>query len=322
MSGPRLTASLAIQHLRLVAAVGRHGTLTAAARELNLTQPALSHQLRALETRLRLPLYVRTPRRMVPTPGGERLLELATRVLSEVDAFEAQVQTRGFSDAFGTIRVATECYTAYHWLPEVLRTFGKKWPNVELRIHPEYTASPVAALRDGALDLAVVHQPVTDRRIRLMKLFDDELVLVVHPANPLAARAHVTADDIAAEHLILYSTADGDSAIQRECLRPAGVVPRRLTHIQLTEAIIELVAAGLGVTSLARWAIAPWLRSGAVKAVRITREGLFRTWSAAVRAADPTPAYQHDLLQLLRRLTTDGPQVRAVSVAGTKRRRA
>src|SRR5215218_1203834 len=171
-------AAVEIRHLRLVAAIAEQGSLTAAGRVLNLTQPALSHQLRELEARLRAPLFVRTSRQMVLTPAGQQLAQIARGVLPQVDSFERQVLGGDFADAPGVIRIATECYTAYHWLPAVLREFRSRWPNVELRVGAEHTADPIGALREGALDLALVYSGVDDRRIRLEPLFDDELVVV------------------------------------------------------------------------------------------------------------------------------------------------
>src|SRR3954452_9159034 len=133
MSGPAFHAAVEMRHLRLISAIGELGSMTAAARALNLTQPALSHQLRELEARLRSPLFVRTARRMVLTPAGEQLAQIARVVLPQIDSFERHVLEGEFASARGTIRIATQCYTAYYWLPAVLRDFRDRWPSVELR---------------------------------------------------------------------------------------------------------------------------------------------------------------------------------------------
>src|SRR5215213_3008315 len=168
------TSAVEMRHLRLVATIAEHGSMTAAAGVLNLTQPALSHQLREIEQRLRAPLFVRTSRRMVPTPAGAQLVELARGVLAQVETFELQAKAGDFATARGVVRIATQCYTAYHWLPAVLREFRDRWPNIDLRVAAEHTSSPIAALREGLLDLAIVYTPSTDRRIDLRPLFDDE----------------------------------------------------------------------------------------------------------------------------------------------------
>ena len=310
MGTPLTHAAVEMRHLRLIAAIAEQGSMTAAAHTLDLTQPALSHQLRELETRLRAPLFVRTARGMVLTPAGEQLAHVARAVLAQVSAFERQVLEGEFAETRGVIRIATECYTAYHWLPAVLRDFRDRWPNVDLRVGAEHTSSPIRALRDGALDLALVYTPVDDERVRLEPLFDDELVLVTARDHRFAEREHVTPAAMRDERFFVYTSPDPESAIVRDILEPAGVRPSQITRLQLTEAIIELVAAGLGVAILARWAVGPALRAGVVQAVRIGKRGVRRTWFAAARSADLTPAHHADLVGLLRRHLGTGPQVR------------
>ena len=309
MSQSRLSG-VEIRHLRLVVAIAEHGSLTSAARFLGLTQPALSHQLRDLEVRLRAPLFERTARRMVLTAVGEHLTQMARRVLVDLDAFERQVVEGEFSVARGRVRVATECYTAYHWLPPLLREFQNRWPKVELRVLPEHTESPIAALRQGSLDLGIVYHRVDDKRVRLEPLFDDEMVVVTAPDHPFASAEHVPVEAIGDEHLFIYRSLGSPSSIIRDILEPSDVQPAKTTQLQLTEGILELVAAGFGVAILAKWAVAPAVRSGSVKAMRLGKKGYTRRWYAAVRSTDVTPAYQFDLIDLLRRHLSVGPSVR------------
>ena len=132
---------LEIRHLRLVEAVAEVGSLTAAADRLYLTQSALSHQLRDIEERLGAPLFLRRNRRMLPTAAGQRLIESARAVLGELARAETAVRELAGSGQ-GLLRVATECYTCYHWLPGVLREFGHAHPRVEVRIEVEATTRP------------------------------------------------------------------------------------------------------------------------------------------------------------------------------------
>jgi LysR family transcriptional regulator, regulator for metE and metH len=305
-----------MRHLRLIAAIAEHGSMTAAADTLDLTQPALSHQLRELESRLRSPLFVRTGRRMVLTPAGEQLAVIARAVLPQIDGFERQVLEGELTAPRGTIRIATQCYTAYHWLPAVLRAFRDRWPAVELRVGAEHTSAPIPALREGALDLAIVYHKVLDKRVRLEPLFEDEMVLVTAPDHPLAKREHAPIDALADEHLLIYSTSGRHSMVLTDILEPVGIAPREITRIQLTEAILELVAAGLGVSIMAKWAVQPAVQSRAVSMVRLGKRGFSRTWYAATRSGDVTPAFQFDLIELLKRHLGAGPSpMRAVNRA-------
>ena len=308
---------LEVRHLRLVAAVADTGSVTQAARRLHLTQSALSHQLRDIETRLGTALFARTARRMVATPAGERLLATARRVLGDLAAAERDLGAAATD--VGVARVATECYTCYHWLPGVLREFRERWPLVELRIVPEVTANPVGALRIDALDVAIVHRTPEDAAgggaLRYTALFDDEMAVIVPPGHRLAEAPFVRPEDFTEEHLILYATPHSESTVLAKILAPAGVTPKQLSRIQLTEAILELVQARLGVTVLSRWAVAPQLRSGTLVAVPLTAGGFKRQWGAVTRRSGAEPAYLHDLLGLLRQHLAAGPAVRGVAGA-------
>ncbi|MFP2929421.1 LysR family transcriptional regulator, partial [Pyxidicoccus sp. 3LG] len=258
-----------MRHLRLVAAVVDTGSVTAAARVLHLSQPALSHQLRDVEERLGAELFQRQGRRMLLTGAGKRVLEAARKVVAEVESAEAEV-SRLSQSSHGLLRLATECYTAYHWLPSVLRRFSAKHAGVEVRIAVDATRRPVEALLSGALDLGIVSEPVRHRRLAGAPLFEDELVAVMAPDHPLAMRTVLHAEDFAREHVLLYSIPLTESTLFQQVLVPAGVTPARVSHVELTEAMVELTKAGLGVALLARWAVAPELARGTLSAVRVT----------------------------------------------------
>src|SRR5688572_25792992 len=111
--------SLSLRHLRLVQEVAAAGTLTAAAKRLYLTQSALSHQLADLERQAGAPVFTRVGKRMVLTQAGQRILEVAGNTLQQVTELEQDLR-RMAAGTRGQIRLTTQCYTSYHWLPLVL----------------------------------------------------------------------------------------------------------------------------------------------------------------------------------------------------------
>jgi LysR family transcriptional regulator for metE and metH len=179
-----------------------------------------------------------------------------------------------------------------------LQAFQEKFPRVDVCIVAKATGRPVEALLDGELDLAIISDPVKNRKVALDPLFDDELFLITAPNHPLARRSFVTAEDLADEHLILYCDDKRDLTLYQQVLLPAGVTPRRHTAVQLTEAILEMVKAGLGVSAMAGWAIAPYVKSKQVRAVRLTRGGVHRHWKAATLRGSQKPKYIRDFIKL------------------------
>lgn len=218
-------------------------------------------------------------------------------ILGAVARTEAEAREAG--EVKSILRFATECYTCYHWLPKLLPEFRRRCPEVEPRIVASATRRPVRALLTGQLDVAIVGSRVRDRRIVLTPLFGDEFVAISAPGHPWAEREYVTAADFADEHVLLYSTARSDSTLFREVLDPAGVVPRRVSRVELTEAILELVRAGLGVGMLATWAVAPYVRCGALAMSRIGKQGIHRPWSAAVLDRKERPEHMTQFVDLL-----------------------
>jgi LysR family transcriptional regulator for metE and metH len=170
---------------------------------------------------------------------------------------------------------------------------------VEPRIVAGATRRPLQALLKGQLDLAIITSRVRDRRISQTPLFADEFTAVVAPDHPWAGKPFVVAEDFADQHVFLYNLTRAESTLMRDVLDPAGVAPARISRVELTEAILELVRAGLGVATLARWSVAPYVRSGALVTVPITRRGLHREWSAATPAHRETPEHLHAFIELL-----------------------
>ena len=287
------------RHLRLIAAVSDAGSVTRAAERLHLTQSAVSHQLRELEDRLGVPVFLRVGRRMMLSPAGRRLLETAARVLDELARAEEEMR-RMAVEGSGVLRLCAQCNTGYHWLPSLLKRFHREHPKVDVQVLAEYTARPVEALYEGALDLALLTDPQPDPRLEIRPLFEDEYVVLVGPLHRLATRRWIDPAELAVEHLILYSPTRERGFTARRILEPARVVPARMSYIQLTEAILEMVKAGLGVTALPRWSVEPAIQDGSVVPLRVTRRGVQRQWAAATLAERPDLPWLDEFLSLLR----------------------
>ncbi len=295
----RLKMALDTRHLRLLHAIVEEGGVSAAARKLHVTQPALSHQLHAAEDELGVRLFDRINKKMVLTQAGRRLLDRSRPILQELDVAEKELRLSPSAPA--PLRTSTECYTCYHWLPARLQLFHETFPDADVQIVVEATHHPLPALLEGSLDIALVTNSRKHSRVEFHPLFDDELVVILHPDHPLARNKFVRPEDFADQHFLLYDIPRNDSTVLRQILAPAGVTPRTISHVPLTEAILEMVRAGLGIAVFARWAVAPLLASSELRAVRLTRWGVRRSWFAAVRRNRQRPPHVDAFVALLQK---------------------
>jgi len=289
--------NLELRHLRLIQAVAQDGSVTKAAHRLHLTQSALSHQLKDAEAEFGTLFFTRLNKRMILTTAGERLLRSAHLVLDEMSRVEEDIRQLTLNRE-GVLRISTECYTCYHWLPPLLKIFNSAHPRVDVRIVVEATHDPHRALLDGEIDLALVSSPVRNGKLFYEPLFEDELAVIVSNDHPLASRPFVRAEDFAPEHLIIYSAPEGNRAVQ-QVLVPAGVTPRKVSNVQLTEAIVEMVKAGVGIGILAKWAVSPQIAAGTIRALPLTGKGLHRRWCAATLKSNSAVPYLNEFVRLL-----------------------
>lgn len=292
-----MNVNLEVRHLRLLVAIAEEETVTAAARRLFLTQSALSHQLRDAEDKMGTQLFLRMGKRMIPTAAGKKLVESARRVLQELQEAETSVQNMK-GGLRGIIRLSTECYTCYHWLPPVLTRFHARFPRVEVCIDVSATLHPAQALLDGRVDVAVMSAPPQNKSLHVSPLGEDELVLVMSPRHRLTAKRTVEPEDLAEETLLIYPPRE-DSTLINSVLLPAGVQPYRVMEIPLTEAIMEMAAAETGVALMAQWAAASYIRQGRIVARSMCESGFHRQWYAVTLNHNPLSEYLQEFLNLL-----------------------
>jgi len=290
---------LEVRHLKLVSAVASCGSLTQAGRELHLTQSALSHQLRDVESRLGAPLFLRVGKRMMLTAAGEHVLRTAGEVLAVLEQTEQAIR-RLAGGRRGRLRVSAGCYTEYHWLPPVLSAYRAVCPDVDVQVVVDAIGDPVRLLLEGKLDVGIVNHPAGDARVVERPLFEDEMVVIVAPGHWLASRQYVQPADFDDETLLLDCPKE-ESPIYQRLLAPSGVTPESVQVVAQSGAIMELVRAGLGVAVLARWAVQPRVTAGALRALPFTRKGDRRQWSAAVLKDMAGVAYVTEFIDLVAR---------------------
>ncbi len=292
--------------LELLEAIATDGTLTAAARRLHVSQPALSQRLTGLEARLGVSLYERQGRRLVPTRAGRRMTQAAGVALRELRAAARDLDDLRH-ERERSLRLVSQCSTNYQWLPPILRAFADLCPGVEVRIESVLDDDPVAALLDDRVDVGLVVK--SDRRLeglRVDPLFEDEMVAIVPDDHPWAGRHHVEAEDFDGVDLVVFDSYDPGRTPPLPLPIPAASRPGRvITTPPVGELLVDMVTAGQGVAVLPAWLATPYQRTRRVSTVRITATPEVRTWSCVTRR-DDRPAHVEAFVDLLRERFADG----------------
>jgi DNA-binding transcriptional LysR family regulator len=260
---------LQLSHLRTLQAIARHASFSRAAQALNLTQPAVSMQVRHLERALGLPLLERVGKRAFPTRAGELLLAHADRALRELEAGVERVQElRGV--VAGRVRLGTSASISIYLLPPALRRFRARYPETEVVIVTGNAAEITRAVVANTLDVGIVSLPVRDRELVVTPFFRDELVAVA-PPDPAWRRTPVLdAAALAAHPLILFEAGATLRRIIDGWFHRAGVAPRSPMELGNTEAIKKLVEAGLGLSVTSWFSVKSEVRAGTLRAIRLT----------------------------------------------------
>lgn len=298
---------LEIRHLRTLAALRSAGSLVRAAQLLNLTQSALSHQIKLLEERYGAPLFERKSAPIGFTATGARLLRLADALLPEIELAERDV-VRLLQGDQGQLRVAVECPTCFDWLMPVMDEFRRRWPDVEIDLVPGTHGEPAELLRTGNADLVIGAGRTA--RYATYPLFRFEVLAVMAQKHRLASRRRLAAGDFAGETLITHPVPEERNDLIREVLRPAGVPCGRRTA-ELTVAILQLVASRRGIAALPDWAIRNHVDDGYVAARPVGEDGLWSDLYVSVPEASQHKAYVADFVKVIREQC-------AASLAGIK----
>lgn len=290
---------LEFRHLRSIKAIHDAGGLARAADILHITQSALSHQVKGLENRVGVELFVRRSKPLRLSAAGQKLLRLAERILPEIAATEAEFEALRSGHA-GRLHIAIECHACYDWLFPVLEQFRRAWPDVDIDIRPGLVFNALPALMREEVDLVISSDPENLDGITFNPLFDYSPTFIAAANSPLAARPFVTAEDFAGQTLITYPVDRARSDIFSMLLTPSRVEPAIHRQVELTAVILMLVASGRGVSVLPDWVLREVKYQPDYITRPVTEHGLTRRLYAATRAEDKTEPFMAHFLRLAR----------------------
>jgi LysR family transcriptional regulator, regulator for metE and metH len=289
-----LASILELRHLRTIAALHETGSVSRAAKRVHLTQSALSHQIKALQTHYGLSIVQRRGQTVELTDAGKHLVSLAGKVLEDIQATERSLATMS-QQATGSLRIALECHTCFDWLMPLMDAFRQHWPEVELDLVSGFHSDPVKLLEEGGADVVIGSEHKRRRGIIHHPLFSFEILAVLAPEHPLRTKRILNATDFAAETLITYPVPEDRIDLILNVLKPAGIQPQRRTA-ELTVAILQLVASRRGVAALPSWGIKSYVDHDYVIARRIGAHGLWSDLYASTLTETASRPYLRDFL--------------------------
>ncbi|NSX54245.1 LysR family transcriptional regulator [Parasulfitobacter algicola] len=287
------------RHLRTIKAIHDTGGLAKAADQLNITQSALSHQVKGIEEQAGVELFVRRSKPLKLSSAGMKLLATAEKILPEIAALEADFAGLQAGKS-GRLHIAIECHACFEWLFPVLEEFRKAWPDVDVDILPGLAFDALPALRREKVDLVVSSDPETLEGVDFNPLFDYSPMFVASSQHPLAKKTFVEAQDFAGQTLITYPVERTRLDIFSQLLIPARVEPAAIRQVELTAVILLLVASNRGVAVLPDWVIREVKYNSDYVTRPLTKTGITRRLYAATRTDDTTKPFMAHLIRLAR----------------------
>jgi len=267
------------RHLRSVKAIHDCGGLARAAEQLNITQSALSHQIKGLEDQAGVELFIRRSKPMTLSPAGMKLLRAAERILPEVAALQEEFLSLRMGKT-GRLHIAIECHACFEWLFPVLEGFRQSWPDIDVDIRPGLSFDGLPALLREEVDLVVSSDPedLTD-------------VDFTH---------YIEAEDLREQMLITYPVDRARLDVFTELLTPAGVEPRGQRQVELTAVILLLVASNRGVAVLPDWVVREVRYNSDYVTRPLTKSGKTKRLFAATRSEDTHKPFMSNVIRLAR----------------------
>lgn len=275
------------RQLQALVLVGRHGSVSRAAEELHVTQPAVSAQLRALEELAGTALTRKAGRNIQLTAAGEVMLRFSERILQLWDqAGDELGELQGVSS--GTLRIGA-VLTAEHLLPSMLVKFTTERPNVRMKLHVGNRSEIVAMLSRKEIDLAIMGTPPREFRINAARFAHHPMAFVASPRHALMKKKRVTLDDVVQANLLVRERGSGTRTTVERVFKDAGHTLHFGSEVSSNEAIKSMVAAGLGVGFVSVHACALEFEAGLIGILPMKESPVEGDWHVMHLVDQPLP---------------------------------
>ena len=292
------------QHLRIIAQIDKQGTLTGAAQALHLTQSALSHAIKRLESHFDTPLWKKDGRKLRLTQAGLAVLSLAERVLPQFDYTENQLREIAVGNR-GTLRIGMECHPCYQWLLKVVEPFLRNFPDVDVDVRQEFKFGGLHALHGFEIDLLLTPDPLFLDTITYLPVFSYEQVLVMPASHSLADQTFLQPQQLSTETLISYPVEPSRLDIFNQFLTPAGCGVRQHKVIETTEIMLQMVSAGRGVAALPHWLALEYAGPLGLATCRLGEHGIQKSLHIGYRKAEQPDGFFNAFIDMAKAVGQD-----------------
>jgi DNA-binding transcriptional LysR family regulator len=285
------------QQLRCFEAAARLLSVTGAARELHVSQPTVSVQLRQLAELVGEPLFLPVGRRIQLTEAGAALQEALAEVRACWQRFESRLgEIHGL--VRGKLRIAAVT-TAEYFVPDLLGSFSAAHPGVDIELAVQNKDQVLERLARGWDDVSVMMLPPPELPVQSLPFLENPLVVVASPHHPRAGR-RCTLRAVADERWLMREPGSGTRSVAESHFAKVGVQPRVAMSLGSNEAIKHAVSASLGISVLSRLAVQGELESGRLAEIHVQGFPLRRRWNVVWRSDRPQTAVARTLVQHLR----------------------
>ena len=283
-------------HLEILTAIKNHGTLTKAADSLFLSQSALSHSIKKLESTFATPIWKKEGRNLRLTAAGERIQALANRVLPQFSHTELLLRQIAKGEV-GALRIGMECHPCYQWLLRVIQPYLSKWPDIDMDVKQEFQFGALGALLSYEIDIIITPDPLYKDNVEYIPVFDYEHRLVVSATHPLASEEAVQPSQISNEVLFTYPVEPLRLDIFSQFLNPAKCSVKKHKNIETTEIMLQMVAAGRGICALPGWLVDEHAKTLPIKSLRFGNKGIHKQIFVGMRKNEQHIDYLSEFIE-------------------------
>ncbi|OBT13992.1 hypothetical protein A9264_02300 [Vibrio sp. UCD-FRSSP16_10] len=273
---------LELKHLRTMQGLAKFGSIAACAKNLHITQSAISHQLKELEVRIGAQLFYRKTKPIRFTSQGQSVITLANSVLPQIAATEKELTQPEINSRF---TLAIDCHSCFQWLLPTIKQFQASFSSLDVDLEAGFHQHPLERLLAGEIDVMITSDVESRGDLHFLPLFSYELKLVMSIDHPLAIQNHIDANDLSSTVLLTYPVDKRRMDVYNLFLKPNHCEPLKWKKVDNTSTLLQMVSGGFGVAALPEWAVRTFENQELIT-TRSLGKGIRRHLYACVRVTD------------------------------------